>query len=133
MAYQQAHWNQELMWPWQALARTISSIWNHPSSPVRTNFYEIRLLAMFGGTLVLGFASRRVRLSWVVYAWGCLILFLSAREAISIARYLWVLFPIFIQLGFWTRRPLIFQMMQIVSGLGFGLWFVLYGLGKGAF
>ncbi|PKL80196.1 MAG: hypothetical protein CVV27_00705 [Candidatus Melainabacteria bacterium HGW-Melainabacteria-1] len=128
---QAEHWNQGFVWPWEQLSITLQHLASDAPGRERFNYYEPRLLAMIAGVLLL-IGGRKLPLSWQVYAWSSFLLFVCAREVISLPRYLYVLFPIYPVLAMWTRRPLVFQAALCLSTLLMASWFTLYITGNGA-
>ena len=132
MVYQREHWHQGFIMPWTHVSLVVQKIMHHTPGKTQFTLYVLRLIAMGSGLVGLLFVSRKIRLSWAVYAWGAFLMFMTAKSAISFPRYLYVLFPLYLQLAYWTRRPLVLQCTLCFSSLMLGMWFVMYAMGKGA-
>lgn len=131
MRYQSEHWNQGFVTPWQQVQGTLWRLGHELPGRVRFNYYEPRLLTIILGPILL-IGGRRLPLAWQLYAWMSFLLFVCAREAISLPRYLYVLFPIYPVLAGWTRHPLVFQASLALSSILLAGWFVLFMTGSGA-
>jgi hypothetical protein len=129
---QAEHWNQGMIPPWEQLSYTLHQIRTIPPGQIRFNLYESRLMAMMIGIVLMLGSIRRVPLSWQLYGWSSLLIFICAREAISLPRYLVVLFPIYPVLAIWTRRPLVFQAVLCASTMMMACWFIMFITGHGA-
>lgn len=132
MQIQAKHWGQGFIAPWEQVANTFGRIMQDEPARARFTMMESRLIAGFVGIVLMLGAIRRVPLSWQVYGWMSLFVFMSAKEPISLARYLVVLFPIYPVLAIWTKRPLVFQAALCLSTLLMSAWSILYLTGHGA-
>lgn len=133
MQYQSEHWNQGLIPPWTQVIETVQQIAAAPRGQHRFVYFEARLAALIVGLVLLIDATRRkLPLGWLLYAWMSFFVFICAREAISLPRYLYCLFPLYVVLAQWTRRPMLFQAALSISGILLAGWFVLYMTGTGA-
>jgi hypothetical protein len=100
-------WGQQIVPPWQALARS----WTHLVA--RGDFIEALNLASLLGFCVLAVvAARRLPLTYWLYLWPYLALLLTRvaffSPLMSASRYVSVLFPCFMVLAIWlsTRTSL---------------------------
>lgn len=133
MQYQSEHWNQGLIPPWTQVIDTVQHLATEPRGQHRFVYFEARLAALLVGLVLLIEATRRkLPLAWLLYAWMSFFVFICAREAISLPRYLYCLFPIYVVLAQWTRRPMLFQAALYLSSMLLAGWFVLYMTGTGA-
>lgn len=132
MKIQAKHWGQGFIPPWEQVANTVGRILHDEPARARFTMMESRLIAGFIGIALMLGAVRRLPLSWQVYGWMSLLVFMSAKEPISLARYLVVLFPIYPVLAIWTKRPMVFQAALCLSTLLMAAWSILYLTGHGA-
>lgn len=136
VALQREHWNQHPVSPWGQLMFVWERLQNETNLKTRFTYYELRLWSMLFGTglLLLGLRKlNRLRWSWQVYAWGSWLMFMSVLEAMSIPRYFYVLFPLYVVLAQLTRNPLAFQATLGASTILMSIWFILYTTGQGGY
>lgn len=133
MKLQSEHWNQQFIMPWEQLQYTFYRLATYGVGRYRFNMYETRLLCFILGPILLLAGTRRMPLSWQVYAWMSFFIFVCSREVISMPRYLYTLFPIFPVLAHWGRRPMVFQSMMMLGGITLAGWFALFISGSGAY
>lgn len=133
MRLQAEHWNQTLIPPWTQVIDTVKAIFSLEPGRHRFVYFEARLFALVAGlVLLIGGLRQKLPVSWQLYAWLSFALFFCAREAISLPRYLYGLFPIYVVLANWTRRPIVFQAALYASTLLLAGWFVIFMTGSGA-
>lgn len=132
MKLQALHWNQGFIPPWEQMANTFSHIMADEPARARFTLLESRFIAGIVGLVLMLGAIRRMPLSWQIYGWTSLLVFMSAKEPISLVRYLVVLFPIYPVLAMWTKRPIVFQAALCLSTLLMAGWAMLFLTGHGA-
>lgn len=132
MELQARHWNQGFTPPWNQVANTFHHIVHDAPARARFTMIESRFIASIVGVVFMLGAIRRLPLSWQIYGWSSLLVFMSTKEPISLVRYLVVLFPIYPVLAMWTRRPIVFQAALCLSTLLMAAWAMLFITGHGA-
>lgn len=102
---QRGHWHQRPLPPWRSIVDAVNGILEGASGDFLFIFTGRIAAAVFAvALLVLGW--RRLRVGDHVYAWGSVLLVLSASWLISLPRYLLGIYPLFIVLARLTRaRP----------------------------
>lgn len=132
---QKVHWGHEALTPWGQYMFTMGHVLYDKAGKGRFVFYEVRLIAMAIGFigLLACLKLKEIRPSWHVFCWLCFWLSISAKHAISMPRYLWVLFPLFILLAKLAKRPLVFHALLSSSTLMMAAWFALFTSEKGGF
>jgi hypothetical protein len=131
----QEYWGRQRVFPWETLARGIDYALRPGLSP--SNPPDIYPLGVVHTAVVVGFlavlvtSARRWRPSYVVF--GLLLFAFSlsspwpeARTMHAMGRYVMILFPVYISLARWGRRPLVHQAITLLWLPLFGLLSVLY-------
>jgi hypothetical protein len=120
---QRAHWFQHPVPPWTPLVEAIRAIGNAKAMPTdeRIIFWGRLAGAAFAIPVLLA-GVRRLRVPDQIYAWGGLVLLLSASWLLSLPRYLLGLYPIFVvEAGLTKRRPV--YAAAVATGVAVQVWF----------
>ena len=92
-------WGDRLSPPWEALPASWSFIWARGGDPPEL----VNLLGLVGAFALAVVVTKRLPLAYALYVWPYLLLLASRQSAAapleSVARYLVVLFPLWIALG----------------------------------
>jgi hypothetical protein len=131
----QEYWERQQVLPWETLRRGIVYALNPSLSP--PNPPDIYALGVLHTAIVVGFLAvlvvslRRWRPGYVIF--GLLLFAFSlsspwpeARTMHAMGRYVMILFPVYISLAHWGRRPLVHQAITLIWLPLFGLLAVLY-------
>ncbi|MBV8171535.1 MAG: glycosyltransferase family 39 protein [Candidatus Eremiobacteraeota bacterium] len=109
MAFQkiQVDWNRHLSFPWVSIANTLKLIVAHPlSSPAAVNhIIELVFTLAFLALMIVSFWV--LRPSYSLYFAASLLVPMSTASLMSMPRFALVVFPAFMLLALWGRRPVI--------------------------
>ncbi len=132
LAIQKQHWFKELAPPWVGFLNSLGGLgWRDPSGRMMTSYAEI-IFAIIGLlAIVAGFIYLRV--SYNVYSLLTWLLVTSSGYWLSIPRYTFSMFPLFILLSLAGRRKEINYFIIIISLIFFSLFLILFSLGRWAF
>ncbi|TAM85516.1 hypothetical protein EPN42_15060 [bacterium] len=121
----QAHWNRHFAPPWVSIGNSIHLL-THAHLPQSIAYQSIELVftALMIVMLALGF--RTLRTSYWAYMLLSVIVPLSTSSLMSMPRFALVLFPIFIVLAIWGRRPAVNNAVVAFSLPLLGLFTVLF-------
>ena len=119
-------WFQHVVPPWASLVGAIEQLAHVIPREPKTAYWTLaaRLGAAAFGVAVLFVGRKRLRAADKVFAWGSLLLFLSASRLISLPRYLLPLYPIYAVLAHHTRSRRVFWTM---TAAGFAMQLFLFG------
>lgn len=123
---QREHWFLEFAWPWETIKDTYDSIAGFAPGSTRLGIYEFRAASMIVGAVLLLAGARYLRPSYQVFGWTSMLLIASASFQISMPRYLLGMFPLFIVLAHWGRRPSLHQVLLTSSSVLMGVIYVVY-------
>jgi hypothetical protein len=121
----QVHWNRHLAPPWQSLLRTVQIIAHPPNAQVlvgQTIEFTFTLLML---AVLIG-AIRCLRPSFWVYMALSIIIPMSTSSLMSMPRFALMLFPMFVVLALWGRRPWVNSAIVAFSLPLLGLFTVLF-------
>ncbi|MDE2572436.1 MAG: hypothetical protein KGM44_07945 [bacterium] len=121
----QEHWHRHLAWPWVSITNGFHQI-AHAHAPQSIAYQSIELVftAFMIAMLVLGI--RTLRPSYWVYMLLSTVVPLSTSSLMSMPRFALVLFPIFVLLAVWGRRPAVNNAVVAFSLPLLGLFTVLF-------
>lgn len=109
-------WGDRLSPPWQALAASWEFIWGLGGDPPEL----VNFVGLLGAIVLAVLVTRRLPLAYALYVWPYLALVASRQSAAapleSVARYLVVLFPLFVALsGLLVRKPVLAMATLAIS------------------
>jgi hypothetical protein len=118
-------WDHTLDWPWVAFGMALRQLNERPSFYLLVNVVLVSLM-----TVLTLYAALRTRRSYAVYSLAVLVLRLSIvyplLPLMAAARHLTLIFPIFVQLGRWARRPSMALLILLVNTLFWTLLTTMY-------
>jgi len=121
----QIHWNRHLAWPWVSIINSFHLITHaHVQQSIAYQCIELVFTAFMLSMLVLGF--RTLRPSYWAYMLLSTVVPLSTSSLMSMPRFALVLFPIFMVLAIWGRRPGVNNAVVAFSLPLLGLFTVLF-------
>ncbi len=121
----QAHWNRHLALPWTSVARSIHQIlYLHTAQSRVDQLIELSFTVLMLAVLIGGF--RRLRLSFWVYMLLSVVIPMSTSSLMSMPRFALVLFPMFMVLAQWGRKPWVNNAIVAFSLPLLGLFTVLF-------
>ncbi len=123
---QRDHWYHTSVWPWQSLEDIRQAIATSGPGPTRTSTHELILGAIILTAALLVIGVRWLRPSYQVYGWLSLLLMLSTTFPISLPRYIFGIFPLFLVLARLGRSPGVHQVLLPTSIVFMGALFVIY-------
>jgi hypothetical protein len=128
--FQKQYWYHERITPWESLRYAWERLSDAPGFN-RFLIWELLLIStgLVGGLLIVG--VRWLRPSYLVFGWLTLLMFLSVSFEISLARYIFTIFPIYFVLARLARNPELNQAMLSVSAVLMGTFYVIYARGWG--
>jgi len=100
----QAAWNRHLAPPWVSIANTIHAVASAPMNSGSAN-HIIELVFTLAFLLLMVVAFRSLRPSYALYFAASLLVPMSTASLMSMPRFVLVVFPAFMLLGLWGRRP----------------------------
>jgi Gpi18-like mannosyltransferase len=103
----QANWNRHLSPPWVSIGNTIHQMTLHPlASPADVNLLmELIFTGLFLVLMVIAFRTLRPSYAW--YFAASLLVPMSTASLMSMPRFVLVVFPAFMLLALWGRRPVV--------------------------
>ncbi|TAM62143.1 hypothetical protein EPN52_01040 [bacterium] len=121
----QSHWHRHLAPPWVSVGNSIHLITHaHLPSSIAYQSIELVFTALMIAMLALGL--RTLRTSYWVYMLLSIAIPLSTSSLMSMPRFALVLFPIFMVLAIWGRRPAVNNAVVAFSLPLLGLFTVLF-------
>jgi mannosyltransferase PIG-V len=105
---QRTHWSNGLAPPWEPVQVAIESLLAGGNDFTFTFIYAGRIAGVLVALPLLVLAVRRLRLPDVLYGWTALVLMMSSSWLISLPRYLFILYPLFVVGSRLTRSPRVF-------------------------
>lgn len=121
----QADWNRHLAAPWVAVTNTINAIAVNPAASGAVN--HIIELVFTGAFLILMIAAFRIlRPSYALYFAASLLVPMSTASLMSMPRFVLVIFPAFMLLALWGRRPAVNSALVSLFLPVLGLFTVLF-------
>jgi Gpi18-like mannosyltransferase len=100
----QSEWNRHFAPPWVSIANTLQAIANAPlKSDVANHVIELVFTGAFLFLMVVAF--RTLRPSYALYFAASLLMPMCTASLMSMPRFELVVFPAFMLLGLWGRRP----------------------------
>jgi Gpi18-like mannosyltransferase len=121
----QSQWNRHFSAPWTSINNTVLAIFTPPfSSTSITHVIELTFTLAFIALMVVAFRS--LRMSYALYFAASLLVPMCTSSLMSMPRFVLVVFPAFMLLALWGRRPAVNA--AIVSSFlpVLGLFTVLY-------
>lgn len=110
----QAGWGKEFLIPFQSLFRT---------NDFASQFNSIYTIIVMGFALYI---MKKIPLSWNILIWINILLPLTAGSAISMYRYISIIFPLFIMFGYYVYKLGNKKPIYIIASLGLQLWLFYY-------
>jgi hypothetical protein len=120
------HWQHVLRFPWETFMQSLDRLRADPPAAYRTVVHEAVVVTTALTALTLAASARWLRPSYQVYAWAGLAMLTGTTFQISLPRYALAVFPLFIVLARWGRRPAIHQTVLAASAIFMGGLFVMY-------
>lgn len=122
----QDNWNRHLAPPWESVTNTLRQLSGHSlTSSFSVNLIiELVFTIAFLGLLVAAFGALRPSYAW--YFAASLLLPMSTASLMSMPRFVLVVFPAFILLALWGRRPAVNSAIVSLSLPILGLFTVLF-------
>jgi len=100
----QSHWNRHLAFPWTSVLNSFHKIAGATGSQTVANqTLELVFTALMIAVLVAGF--RTLRPSYIAYMGLSILVPMSTSSLMSMPRFALVLFPMFVILAVWGKRP----------------------------
>lgn len=121
----QSHWNRHLAAPWTAVINSFHKI-ERATSPqtIANQVLELVFTALMVSVLAAGW--RKLRPSYIAYMGLSILVPLSTSSLMSMPRFALVLFPMFVLLALWGRRPSVNNAILAFSLPLLGLFTVLF-------
>ena len=109
MAFQkiQIDWNRHLSFPWVSVYNTIHQIAIHPLASTTTANHLIELIFTTAFFVLMIVSFRVLRPSYAWYFAASLLVPMSTSSLMSMPRFELVMFPAFMLLALWGRRPVV--------------------------
>jgi hypothetical protein len=121
----QAHWNRKLAWPWASVWHSFHMIaTSHVAAVVSNQVLELVFTVLMIAILVAGFYLLRPSLA--AYMTLSILVPMSTSSLMSMPRFALVLFPMFIILAVWGKRPWVNSAIVAFSLPLLGLFTVLF-------
>ncbi|HEY8297740.1 MAG TPA: mannosyltransferase family protein [Candidatus Baltobacteraceae bacterium] len=100
----QSHWNRHFAAPWTSVIATFGKI-EHATAglTVAQQLLELVFTALMIGVLIAGW--RKLKPSYIAYMGLSILVPMSTSSLMSMPRFALVLFPMFVILALWGRRP----------------------------
>ncbi len=102
----QANWNRHLAAPWVSIGNSLKQI-AHAATPAASANHVIELAFTLAFLALLVVAIRTMRPSYSLYFAASMLIPMSTSSLMSIPRFDLVVFPAFMLLALWGRRPLV--------------------------
>jgi Dolichyl-phosphate-mannose-protein mannosyltransferase len=115
------HWSKALAWPWEGVADVVSRLGAEDLEGVLI-LGVAELAAIVLGVVGTVVAMLRFRPSWAVWMAVNVVLFVSTSFALSVPRYVLVLFPLYAWFAILAERRWLGVAIGVVS-VGLLLWF----------
>ena len=122
----QNDWNRHLAAPWVSMFNTWREIRAHALASSLSANLLIELVFTGGFLILMIVAFRRLRPSYALYFAASLLLPMSTASLMSMPRFVLVIFPAFMLLALWGRRPEINSLIVSLSLPVLGLFTVLF-------
>jgi hypothetical protein len=113
-------WRDSLVAPWQAVAQIAAGMGQlGAGSPIRSAHFVLNLGITLAFLAVVVVSWRRLPLSYTAFAlavFAYLLLFMASAPTQAVTgngRYMLVVFPVFMVLGAWGRRPWVHQLLLV--------------------
>ena len=103
----QANWNRHLAPPWVSITNTFHQIAIHPLASPTTVNHLIELMFTFAFLVLMVISFRVLRPSYSIYFAASLLVPMSTASLMSMPRFELVVFPAFMLLALWGRRPVV--------------------------
>ncbi|HME82030.1 MAG TPA: mannosyltransferase family protein [Candidatus Eremiobacteraceae bacterium] len=109
MAFQkiQVDWNRHLSFPWVSIFNTIRLIGAHPLASPSTVNHLIELVFTLAFLVLMIVSFRLLRPSYSWYFAASLLVPMSTSSLMSMPRFELVVFPAFMLMALWGRRPIV--------------------------
>ncbi|HMD02990.1 MAG TPA: mannosyltransferase family protein [Candidatus Baltobacteraceae bacterium] len=121
----QAHWNRHLAWPYESIWHSLKAIaTSHVAATVSAQVIELAFTALMISVLIAGFWRLRPSLS--AYMTLSIVVPMSTSSLMSMPRFALVLFPMFMILALWGKRPWVNNAIVAFSLPLLGLFTVLF-------
>jgi hypothetical protein len=122
----QDNWHRHLAPPWVSIINTLKDLAHHPlASPGSANhMIELAFTLVFLVLMVAAFRTLRPSYAW--YFAASLLVPMSTSSLMSMPRFVLVIFPAFMLLALWGRRPLVNSAIVALSLPLLGLFTVLF-------
>ncbi|MDQ2680815.1 MAG: hypothetical protein M3Y21_07330 [Candidatus Eremiobacteraeota bacterium] len=121
----QAHWNRHLAPPWVSIGHAFHLLaTSQLPQTIANQGLEIAFTAFMIGVLIIGW--RRLRPAYIAYLGLSVLVPMSTSSLMSMPRFALVLFPIFVLLGLWGKRPSVNNLIVAFSLPLLGLYTVLF-------
>lgn len=122
----QDNWHRHLAPPWVSIINTLKDLAHHPlASPGSVNhMIELAFTLLFLVLMVAAFRTLRSSYAW--YFAASLLVPMSTSSLMSMPRFVLVIFPAFMLLALWGRRPLVNSAIVALSLPLLGLFTVLF-------
>ncbi len=131
--FQNEQWSHYPVAPWDSVLNAIHAVLGPNLIMQREAVVELAFAGLTALLLASG-AANKMRLSYQVYGWSCLLLFLSVTWEISFARYMLVIFPSALSFGMVSAKsPRIRYMFLGVSAIFFAFMFSVFAQGGWAY
>jgi Gpi18-like mannosyltransferase len=100
----QSDWNRHLAPPWVSIANTVQAIFKGPlTSGSTSHIIELVFTLAFLGMMIAAFRTLRPSYAW--YFAASLLVPMCTASLMSMPRFVLVVFPAFMLLALWGRRP----------------------------
>ena len=103
----QVHWNRHLAPPWVSISNTLHLIAAHPLASASSVNHLIELVFTFAFLVLMVIGFRALRPSYSIYFAASLLVPMSTSSLMSMPRFELVIFPAFMLLALWGRRPVV--------------------------
>jgi len=121
----QIHWNRHFAAPWTSVVNAFHKIAIARQAQTLANqALELVFTALMIGVLIAGF--RKLKPSYIAYMALSILVPMSTSSLMSMPRFALVLFPMFVILALWGRRPSINNAIVALSLPLLGLFTVLF-------
>jgi Gpi18-like mannosyltransferase len=103
----QANWNRHLAPPWVSISNTIHQIAVHPLASAITANHLIELVFTLAFLALMVISFWVLRPSYSIYFAASMLVPMSTASLMSMPRFALVVFPAFMLLALWGRRPVV--------------------------
>ncbi|MBV8083021.1 MAG: glycosyltransferase family 39 protein [Candidatus Eremiobacteraeota bacterium] len=109
MAFQkiQVDWNRHLSPPWVSIVNTVHLIMAHPLPSVTAVTHLIELIFTLAFLVLMLVSFKVLRPSYSLYFAASLLVPMSTASLMSMPRFVLVVFPAFMLMALWGRRPVV--------------------------